>query len=397
MTNKQLSFKFLDAPMGAGKSTAIINTVKTKQQKYLIVVPYLTEVDRICESTSCIAPLGKEDTKQAELLELAGTGKNICITHKLFSDIASFHTLKALAGYSLIIDEEPTTISVLDYPKGFTHNDVDILIKAGHIGVAKDTHSLYAIKDNHCKGVLATLYNYLGALLVTNDIYMSGSTFIHIKKLSTWEYFKDITICSYRMENSILSAYCKLNNIAIQYQHIENGAIADGYLDKKPANLYRLQCYTPQKLACSCSVHWYQTHTEDVKTLVSSFIKWRERHIPAEYRKGYYWTTYKAFQDLIAKTTKKIAQKKFLSCTKKATNDYRNCHVVGVFIQRFLNVPISQFLSSNGVQINEKEYALSELLQFIWRSNMRVENATPVFVFIGSKGLYDNFIQWKES
>lgn len=405
MTNKQLTFKFLDAPMGAGKTTAIINRVKTTQQQYLIVTPYLEEITRICANTGCIAPINPEElrkqkkpviSKGKQLLEMIKTDKSICITQELFSRL-SLQTLTALEGYSLIIDEEPQTISVLGDLDGYTAHDITDLINAGYLGVAEDTHSLYAIEDKHCQGVLSDLYNYLCALLTTHDIYMNNGVYIHVKKRCTWEYFKDITICSYRLHHSILQAYCQLNTIATQYQHIENGHIVDGYLDIKPANLHRLQCYTPQKLNASCSVYWYQTHTEDVKTLVSSFNKWRERHVSTEYRKGYYWTTYKAYTELITKTTKKLTLKKFVSCNAKATNKYRSFHVVGVFMQRFLNVPIALFLKEHGIQIDEKEYALSELLQFIWRSNIRTDNNTPVFVFIGSRKLYDNFIQWQES
>ena len=191
-----------------------------------------------------------------------------------------------------------------------------------------------------------------------------------------------------------MRAYCSLNNIATIYLHIENGEIVEGYSDIKPTNLQRLVLYTPQKLNCSCSLHWYQTHTEDIKTLLSSFNKWRERHIPAEYRKGYFWTTFKAYKEAVVKTTKKITTKKFVSCNAKATNAYSGCHVVGVFMQRFLNVPIKQFLSAQGIKVNEEEYALSELLQFVWRSNIRTEDTAPVYVFIGSKDLYARLSAW---
>lgn len=394
MTNKQLTFKLLDAPMGAGKTTTIINRVKTTQQQYLIVTPYLEEITRICANTGCITPT--TDHKQLELLELLKTNKSICITQELFSRL-SLHTLTALEGYSLIIDEEPQTISVLEDLDSYTVHDIADLINAGYLGLTEDTHSLYAIEDKHCQGVLSNLYERLCALLTTHDIYMNNSICIHMKKRCTWEYFKDITICSYRLHYSILQAYCELNTIATQYQHIENGHIVDGYLDMKPANLHRLHCYTPSTLNASCSVHWYQTHTKDVKTLVSSFDKWRERHVPAEYRKGYYWTTFKAYTELVAKTTKKVTLKKFLACNAKATNKYRSFHVVGVFMQRFLNVPIALFLKAHGVTVDEKEYALSELLQFVWRSNIRTEDNTPVFVFIGSRRLYKHFMQWKEN
>ena len=392
MEKTQLTFYLLDAPMGAGKTTAIIKRVKTTSKKFLIVTPYLTEIERLCTNAGCITPAGKE-SKQKELLTLAKTQKNICITHSLFAQL-TLETLKALEGYSLIIDEEVSTIEVLSYPEGFSKPDIGDLIGAGYLSLNKDTQRLYTTKDKKCVGVLSPLYDCLSSLMVTNDIYMSGETYICCKKRTVWDCFSDITICIYRLPYSLLSAYCSLNNITTIYQHIENGEIVEGYSDIKPTNLQRLVLYTPQKLDCSCSLHWYQTHTDDIKTLVSSFNKWRERHIPAEYRKGYFWTTFKAYKEAVAKTTKKITTKKFVSCTAKATNAYSGCHVVGVFMQRFLNVPIKQFLSAQGIKVNEEEYALSELLQFVWRSNIRTEDTAPVYVFIGSKDLYARLSAW---
>lgn len=102
MEKTQLTFYLLDAPMGAGKTTAIIKRVKTTSKKFLIVTPYLTEIERLCTNAGCITPAGKE-SKQKELLTLAKTQKNICITHSLFAQL-TLETLKALEGYSLIID-----------------------------------------------------------------------------------------------------------------------------------------------------------------------------------------------------------------------------------------------------------------------------------------------------
>lgn len=391
MEKTQLTFYLLDAPMGSGKTTAIIKRVKTTNKKFLIVTPLITEAERFRDNAGCLVT--KSEDKQEELLALAKTQKNICITHKLFS-MLTFETLKALEGYSLIIDEEMYLINTFGYPEGFSKHDIDVLISAGYLSLNKDTQSLYTIKDKKCAGILSPLYKKISSAMVTNDIYMSGETYICCKKRTVWDFFSDITICSYRLPYSLLRAYCSLNNIATIYQHIENGEIVEGYSDIKPTNLQRLVLYTPQKLNCSCSLHWYQTHTDDIKTLVSSFNKWRERHIPAEYRKSYFWTTFKDYNEMVAKTTKKITTKKFVSCTTKATNAYSGCHVVGVFMQHFLNVPIKQFLSAQGIKVNEEEYALSELLQFVWRSNIRTEDTAPVYVFIGSKDLYARLSAW---
>lgn len=396
MSVTPLTFNFLDAPMGAGKTTAIIHKLQTTQQRYLVVVPYLTEVERLCQNTACITPPAGKEGKQKELLKLVHTSHNICITSALFTQL-TFETLTAFAGYALLIDEEPTLLTVLEYPQNYTQQDIGDLLAAGYCSIETDTKRLYANKGKKCVGVLAPLFAYICNLLATNDIYQHDNAYIVCKKREIWEQFTAITICSYRMQDSLVSAYCMLKNIAINYQHIQDNQIIEGYSDKKPANLHRLHLYTPSKLNCSCSVHWYQTHTEEVKKVLTSFNKWRERHVPSAYRKSYYWTTFKAYRDVITATTNKITPKKFVQCNAKATNDFMSCHVVGVFMQRFLNVPLKQFLLKQGISINEKEYALSEVLQFIWRSNIRTQDTTPIYVFIGSRGLYTRLVTWLNS
>lgn len=113
---QQLSFSFCDAPTGHGKTTAIINTVNSNSDRYsrfLIVSPYLSELDRIAAATDCLQPTGTQKTKQQDLQQLLAAGINVCCTHALFNQLTS-ETLELLRygdyRYNLIIDEEPTTL-----------------------------------------------------------------------------------------------------------------------------------------------------------------------------------------------------------------------------------------------------------------------------------------------
>ena len=48
-----------------------------------------------------------------------------------------------------------------------------------------------------------------------------------------------------------------------------------------------------------------------------------------------------------------------------------------------MNPFYKKFFSSRGIHVNENKYALSELLQWIWRSQIR--NGQPIDLYIPSK------------
>ena len=82
--------------------------------------------------------------------------------------------------------------------------------------------------------------------------------------------------------------------------------------------------------------------------------------------------------------------KRFLPCNAKATNDYSNCTGVAYLCNRFFDVNCVNFLAQQAKEKNNPQlkfdndnYALSELLQFIWRSNVRVaDSGKPVYVWV---------------
>ena len=51
-------------------------------------------------------------------------------------------------------------------------------------------------------------------------------------------------------------------------------------------------------------------------------------------------------------------------------------------VNRFLNPLVTQFFKLAGVEIDEDAYALSEMLQFIWRSAIR--DGRPITIYIPS-------------
>jgi hypothetical protein len=82
-----------------------------------------------------------------------------------------------------------------------------------------------------------------------------------------------------------------------------------------------------------------------------------------------------------------------LPCNAKATNDYSDCTGVAYLCNRFFDVNCANFLAQKAKETNNPDlkfdndnYALSELLQFIWRSNVRMADSDkPVYVWVPNK------------
>lgn len=417
MTNEpsKLVFKFLDAPTGSGKTTAIINRINNATpasdfgcyQRFLVVTPYVTEVDRICEGTACVAPIGK---KSADIQQLLANGNHICCTHSLFNlfneeTIDIIH--KSGYCYSLIVDEEISVIADIvsckrksnpDNPtllECYSRDDIRLLEDQQHILVDETTKQISWNDNIEYEGIFVDLRERLK----TADLFKYGSGVIQLMKRAVWDCFSDITICSYRMQESYLSYYCQLYAITINYQHINNDhEIVDGYLPAKPKNLHLLRLYEEHaNKHCTYSKSWYQTNirqgilSEPAEQLRRDFRSFR-RYFAKDGGTDYYWTCYKGFDKSFS--DKHLAANRWEPCNLKATNRLSHCCVVGYFINLFANVNIKGFFKSKDIAVNDMELALSNLIQYVWRSNIRTNNNKEVYLFVAAGNLLNDFKDW---
>lgn len=416
--HQQLVLNFLDAPTGYGKTTAIINKVNREipegyfgnPKRFLVVTPFIDEVTRICKETACTAPIGN---KSKDIQTLLADGENICCTHSLFN-LFSTETLEIIStggySYSLIIDEEINVISDIMGNKtirnkenpslieSYSKKDFEILIKQEQISIDPLTKKISWNDDySYDDGVFDDLRKRLEIV----DLFRFGSGLTQMVKRELWECFNEVTICSYRMKESYLAYYCRLSNIGINYQHIENGVIVNGYLPLKPKKLDRIKLYPDQRnKECSYSKYWYQQNikkdfiSKAAKQLTADFRKFKETFVPKGVDKSlYFWTCYKGYEKALA--GKNLSKNKWQPCNIKATNKLVACCIVGYFVNRFANVNVKRFLKdTGGIIVNEEELALSELIQFVWRSNIRTDDLNDVYVFIAADALLNNFSEW---
>ena len=87
-----------------------------------------------------------------------------------------------------------------------------------------------------------------------------------------------------------------------------------------------------------------------------------------------------------------FAEGSFLPCSSRATNAYRNREVMVHCYNRFPHVTVSSFLQDYGAAVDNNQFALSEFLQWLWRS--RIRDGQPIKVCILSKRMRKIFQDW---
>ena len=215
--------------------------------------------------------------------------------------------------------------------------------------------------------------------------------------------FKECWFSSYLTGDSMLTNYCVKNYIDRVYYHIEDGRIVrnpDGaYMETYPEGLERLVILDDSRfnMENSLSKEGYRKlarsrDSEELKHLLKgmryAYEFMKEHGVRSN---SFIFTTFKDYKDLLASDGRHYpTMKRFLPCNAKATNEYRNCTGVAYLCNRYFDVNCTNYLArlaeeeqNPELRFNNDTFALSELLQFIWRSNVRVKDSDqPVYVYI---------------
>lgn len=137
------------------------------------------------------------------------------------------------------------------------------------------------------------------------------------------------------------------------------------------------------------SMNWFNTKADKVDQLARNICNYC-RNVMGDFSSDLrLWSTYK-------KEISKLRQKGFyrsnLVFNTRATNDYRDRKVLVYAVNIYYNVETKRFLKHHGAEINEDQYALSTMLQWIWRSAIR--DGEDIYIYIPSSRMRNLLIKW---
>lgn len=412
-----MSITVIDSIMGSGKTNAIINMMNDAYTNYLgqsfvhpeiepprfiFVTPLLSEAERIAEACPELHfRLPKEiRTKYRHLQELISEGHNIATTHALFESITT-DTLLSIRekGYVVIIDEAMECVRIFD---GLTKHDHAMLVKRGIIFVDEQTGRLrWTDTDTD---------EYRGRLSDIKSLCDNGNLFMHRNKTILWtlprDFFRmlsDAYVLTYMFEGQPMAAYLKAEGIDYRLLTIHEGEIKDWHLFsdelehkiglRRLINIHRGSSNTigaSSRKEQALSSSWYKRqHDEVFKRIRATVQNWFKKHAQTEARLNA-WTTYKEYRP---KLTGAGYAKGFIPCNAKATNDHRQRASLAFLCNIHYNPYIAGYFEDQGIALHGDLFALSEMLQWIWRS--RIRDGLPINLLLPSermRGLLDEWL-----
>jgi len=87
-----------------------------------------------------------------------------------------------------------------------------------------------------------------------------------------------------------------------------------------------------------------------------------------------------AFKDYANELKNKKYGAEFAPINLRVTNEFSNKTSIAYVVNRYMNPIITNYLKSHDIKVNQDLYALSEMVQFIFRSAVREGNKIKLFV-----------------
>ncbi|MCM2982294.1 hypothetical protein M3599_15315 [Niallia circulans] len=394
----------IDSIMGSGKTSWAIQYMKEAPayKKFIYITPFVTEVERVIRSVDreFVQPeKNKDGSKLTSLKKLIAEGQNIVSTHALFIRIdAELIELIEMQGYTLILDE---VMNVIEQYK-ITQDDLQLLLssktKAGEPLISIDNRGFVTWNDKrYLEGKFTDLRNLANA---GNLIIYEEISLYWLFPVSAFKGFEEVFILTYMFEGQIQRYYYDMFKLYYKYHSVRNingkyqltDYIAMNMEDKtkfkqlikiyysKPTDQRDLNKIGEEHNAFSKSHLIKLTKSkEKKKVLKDNGFNYFNNKIKVS-SSEVMWTTFKDFEKGICS---KNLKKQFVEVTARATNDYADKSTLIYFANRYMNPILKRFFISKGIIVNEDLFALSELLQWIFRS--RIRKGEEIYLYLPSK------------
>ena len=405
MANK---IEVLDAIMGSGKSTGIIKwMIDNPQNKYLCVSPLLTEVvERIpmeCERLDFESPSTENHrTKGEHLTELLKEGCNISFTHSLFVSLTKEHlSLIKREAYTLIIDEEIDFVEAYQ-GKDYKKEDIITLEKSKHIKINENELGRVDWTWNREDFEEGSKYSKLRRMCQLGMVHCAkrdrGMIVLHLP-ISLVSAAHRTIVLTYLFEGSVMSRFMEMKGVDVVPFTEVKLIKTDAQVKEEACRLIKIED-TPSivKLRDSgkfgLSSTFYRNANKEELKQVSNAIKSACRKFDKSR------VIYTLPKDMVLPTNgvAKVkvsgykADECFLYSGIKATNDYSDRDVVVHAFNKYPLVPLTAYLHDYGFPLDPDLFALSEMVQFVWRSAIR--NGGEIRLYILSKRMEKLFTSW---
>lgn len=393
--------------MGTGKSSAAITYMNEHPEKrFIYITPYLDEASRIaqgCNSMHFYEPQRKSEhhgSKTLHTMELVQAGKNITTTHQAFRYYPQeLLDLIREQHYTLIIDENVEVLEEIN----IDITDFKLALDSGWIEEYKPNTFRLIYKDYN-----GTAFRDLFRIMKSRDVVRMNDP--NKKFFFFWRFpeemitaFDDVFILTYLFEGQGLHHFLKIYDLPFQYIGIAHPNDTEyrfsdtenyipSYVYDLPNKIHILENERMNHIGeryHALSLSWFSRCPELVSKLKNNMYNYYNNmtpKVPAECRM---WSTYESVR---SKIKGKGYTKGFLSFNTKATNRFKNRTRLAYSINIFMNVGQKLFYKDFGVDADDNIYALSVMVQWIWRSAIR--DGAEIDLYIPSRRMRVMLQNW---
>ncbi|MEG1544542.1 MAG: hypothetical protein RR382_08475 [Tannerellaceae bacterium] len=398
-----MQVRICDEMMGCGKTSAAIRYMNEhEEQRFIYITPFLNEVRRVMEGCSLRGfqePYELRGSKLNGLNYLLGEKENIVSTHQLFSRYSKETCdLISAGGYTLIMDE---VLNVME-PLKQSVSDLDLLVQSGICSVNPEGGDITILDAS-----------YHGALHEIVDKAQYGKLFLYGKTMLFWSYpadvfesFNLVIVLTYLFEASILRYYYDANHVPLEYIHVVIDEIGHKFVEGKSNSKYpglvdKIHIVEHKKLNAigagrfALSSGWFAGQMrrggkEGLVRLKKNMFNLYSNILTAPQEERM-WTVFKKAKELCKG---RGYTKGFVECTARATNEYRNRTALAYCINIFYNPFFKNHFMEKGIEVDEEKYALSQMVQWIWRSAIR--DGEDITIYIPSSRMRQLLKDWLE-
>lgn len=395
----------VDEIMGRGKSIAAINYINTHDdEKFLYITPYINEIEQriipLCKNKNFVTPEEKKaGTKTRHIKTLLNKGYNIASTHALFMRFdEEIIDICRNQNYTLIMDEVSDVVT--EYK--MTQQDRDTLFEK-YVEVDEKTKLLKWREDQ---------INYSGKFAEEKRLCDLGCLGKYGDDIMMWMFpiqafnaFNKVFILTYMFNAQIQRYYYDFFKLPYTYIYV-NGNSPETYefstveeqMSLKHDYSKLIHIYESDALNAIGSMEtdlsktWYYRNAQN-KNIVITKLKNNLfnyfHNIMKSPTGNNLWTTFKDYRKYISGNG---YAKGYIPSNLRATNNYRDRNTIAYPINKYLHVYIKNFFIGHGITVDEDGYALSEMLQWIWRSAIRDGN--PIWIYIPSKRMRTLLQNW---
>ena len=283
---------------------------------------------------------------------------------------------------------------------------MQLAVEAGYIA---ENNGMYSIAREDYKGkALAELFTLMKSReLIRIEDKGAKTLFYWALPPELLTSFKDVFILTYLFKGQSLHHFMEIYNIPYEYIGIERTEGGTGF------QFCEYPGYTPEYVShlgdmlnildtgkvndigddyYALSMNWFKKNEDGVEQLkrnVNNCFNNIWRDIPADQR---LWGSYNGE---FSKIKGKGYTKAFLTFNAKATNAYKDRNCLVYIANLFMNVNEKKFYQMHGIEVDEDIYALSIMVQWIWRSAIR--DGEKVNLYIPSKRMRTLLINWIEN